>query len=62
MELLLIDQDKCKRDGFCAQECPAAIIRLRKDTCPEIIEGGDAACIRCGHCVSVCAFSSVKTI
>jgi nitroreductase/NAD-dependent dihydropyrimidine dehydrogenase PreA subunit len=62
MELLLIDQDKCKRDGFCAQECPAAIIRLRKDTCPEIIEGGDAACIRCGHCVSVCPHGALSHV
>lgn len=62
MGLLIIDQDKCKQDGFCATECPAAIIRLRKDSYPEIVGGGDAACIRCGHCVSVCPHGALSHV
>jgi len=55
MGLLIIDQEKCKKDGFCAQECPAVIIRLSEsDGYPELVEGGELACIRCGHCVAVC--------
>ena len=62
MSLLIIDEDKCKKDGFCAQECPAAIIRLRKDSCPEIMEGGDTGCIRCGHCVAVCPHGALSHV
>jgi len=60
MGLLIIDQSKCKQDGFCAKECPAMIIRLRKNSYPEIVEGGDAACIRCGHCVAVCPHGALS--
>jgi nitroreductase/Pyruvate/2-oxoacid:ferredoxin oxidoreductase delta subunit len=55
MGLLIIDENLCKKDGFCAQECPTAIIRLSKDEgYPEIVEGGEVGCIRCGHCVAAC--------
>lgn len=55
MELLIIDQSKCKRDGFCVRECPAAIIHLPEDGgYPKLVVGGEARCIRCGHCVAVC--------
>lgn len=55
MSLLTIDQNKCKKDGFCARECPAAIIRFPgTDGYPELVEGGELGCIRCGHCVAAC--------
>ena len=55
MAFLRIDKTKCKKDGICVRECPAAIIRLQEDTgYPGIIPGGNRACNRCGHCVAVC--------
>jgi heterodisulfide reductase subunit A-like polyferredoxin len=27
MGLLVVDENKCKKDGFCAGECPMAIIQ-----------------------------------
>jgi nitroreductase/NAD-dependent dihydropyrimidine dehydrogenase PreA subunit len=54
MGLLSIDHDRCKRDGFCVRECPVVIIRLPEEGYPELVEGGEAGCIRCGHCVAVC--------
>jgi nitroreductase/NAD-dependent dihydropyrimidine dehydrogenase PreA subunit len=55
MGLIRIDEEKCKKDGFCAKECPAAIIRLKDgDGFPEIVPGGEEICIECGHCVAVC--------
>jgi nitroreductase/NAD-dependent dihydropyrimidine dehydrogenase PreA subunit len=61
MSLLIIDESKCKQDGFCARECPTAIIRLKeKETYPEIISGGEQSCLRCGHCVAVCPHGALS--
>jgi nitroreductase/NAD-dependent dihydropyrimidine dehydrogenase PreA subunit len=61
MSLLIVDREKCKKDEFCVRECPAAIIRLSAgDGFPELVEGGDAACIRCGHCVAVCPHGAMS--
>jgi ferredoxin/uncharacterized protein YunC (DUF1805 family) len=61
MSLLIIDQSKCKKDGFCARECPAVIIRLEGgDGYPDIVRGGEAGCIRCGHCVAVCPHGALS--
>jgi nitroreductase/NAD-dependent dihydropyrimidine dehydrogenase PreA subunit len=55
MALLSVDQDKCKQDGLCAADCPMGIIRFDgPGNYPELIQGGEAFCIRCGHCVAVC--------
>jgi nitroreductase/NAD-dependent dihydropyrimidine dehydrogenase PreA subunit len=55
MGLIVIDEQRCKKDRLCAIECPAAIIRLKKDNgFPEMVAGGEVSCIRCGHCVAVC--------
>ncbi len=59
MGLLIIDAEKCKRDGICVRECSAAIIRLPEDRAvPEIIEG--AVCLECGHCVAVCPHAALS--
>ncbi len=53
--LLIIDEDKCKKDGICAQECPMAIISQKdEDSFPELVQGGEELCLKCGHCVVVC--------
>ncbi len=55
MGLIKIDETKCKKDGACTRDCSPDIIRLSEQTgLPEIVPGGDAACIFCGHCVAVC--------
>jgi nitroreductase/NAD-dependent dihydropyrimidine dehydrogenase PreA subunit len=58
MGLLKIDTTKCKRDGFCVRECPAAVIRLPREALPEIIPGG--ICLECGHCVAVCPHGALS--
>ncbi len=62
MALITIDHEKCVKDGICAAECPVRIIDV-KNGFPEIINGTEAFCINCGHCVAVCptaAFSHKK--
>ena len=55
MGLLIVDEDKCQKDGICAKECPMAIIRLQGEGgYPALLPGTDPFCIRCGHCVAVC--------
>jgi len=60
MSLFTIDQEKCRRDGICAAECPSKII-VQKDrkSFPSLIENGEALCINCGHCVAVCPYSAL---
>ncbi len=63
MTLITIDQDKCKRDGLCAADCPARIIRFEgKDSCPELLPNGEAVCLRCGHCVAVCPHGALDHV
>ena len=55
MDFLKIDQTKCKQDGLCALDCPARVIHFTgKGHFPKLVRGGEAACLRCGHCVAVC--------
>ncbi len=61
MSLLTVDQEKCKRDGICAEICPVRIIELKdKDAFPALIDGGDKLCIKCGHCVAVCPLGAMS--
>ncbi len=55
MTLISVDQEKCNRDGICADICPAKIIEIKNaGAYPTLLKDGEQACIRCGHCVAVC--------
>ncbi len=61
MSLLIVDESKCKKDGFCARDCPTAIIRLKhKESYPEMVPGGEKFCLTCGHCVAVCPHGALS--
>jgi nitroreductase/NAD-dependent dihydropyrimidine dehydrogenase PreA subunit len=61
MGLLTVDKSKCKKDGICAMDCPTAIIKLKgEEGYPEIVPGGEAFCLSCGHCVSVCPHGALN--
>ena len=61
MGLLRISEDLCQRDGLCAKDCATGIIQL-PDTggVPEIIPGGESACLECGHCVAICPYDALS--
>lgn len=62
MGLLEIDRNKCKKDAICTLECPMAIIKMadEDDGYPFLIPGAEEACLRCGHCVSVCPHGALR--
>ncbi len=61
MSLIVVDRDKCRRDGVCVSECPAKIIELRdQDSFPAPIDGAEELCIDCGHCVAVCPHGAMS--
>jgi len=60
MSLLIVDQDKCKKDGICAADCPTAIIKIDKQEGPRLVTGGEMSCLRCGHCVAVCPHQALS--
>lgn len=62
MVLLTIDQEKCKKDGFCANDCPVGIIQLNKegDGFPAVAAEMEDFCLKCGHCVAICPHGALN--
>lgn len=61
MGILIVDEEKCNKDGICVADCPVAIIRLKDGNgFPELVPGGDEACLMCGHCVAVCPHGALS--
>jgi len=58
MSLIVVDSDKCKRDGMCAAVCPRGIVELGPDGLPG--EVNPDTCIACGHCVAVCPHGALQ--
>ena len=56
MPLFTVDENKCKKDGLCAAECPLfVIINFNdKDKVPFPNENTENLCMDCGHCVAIC--------
>jgi nitroreductase/NAD-dependent dihydropyrimidine dehydrogenase PreA subunit len=60
MSLFSINQEKCKRDGICAKDCPAQVIVWKnKDDFPMPAKDTEEFCINCGHCVAVCPYGAL---
>ncbi len=61
MVMLTIDREACRRDGVCSAVCPVQIITpANPDEYPGLVPGGEAFCIRCGHCVAVCPHGALR--
>jgi len=58
--LLTIDETKCKKDGFCGRECPAAIIHFDESRTPTVLPAEEARCMDCGHCVAACPHDALR--
>jgi nitroreductase/NAD-dependent dihydropyrimidine dehydrogenase PreA subunit len=61
MELLIVDEKKCKKDNICVNECPFGILEMNKTNgYPRLISGGETMCNACGHCVAVCPHDALN--
>ncbi len=54
MPQIIIDEEKCKKDGICVAECPFKLLTQQNDGIPAMRDAGAKICIECGHCVAVC--------
>lgn len=58
MNLIAVDQNKCKKDGICAEVCPSGYITADAEGAPQ--ENPEALCIACGHCVAACPHDALR--
>ncbi len=57
---ILVNPDKCLKDGLCIKVCPAGILKNSDSGIPQIKENLAPNCTNCGHCVSICPSSAIS--
>lgn len=61
MQLLTIDEEKCRKDGLCVKECPFMLImQTDASSIPFTHPGSEKLCLQCGHCVAVCPHGALS--
>lgn len=56
-----LNKSKCSGDGLCINICPMGLLEFEKGTTyPSIGKEKEKACIKCGHCVSVCPHLAIS--
>lgn len=61
MPSLLIDGDKCNGCGMCVEECSYWLLQNPdEESPPSWVDGAEALCINCGHCVAVCPSGALE--
>ena len=56
-EIYEIDEDKCRKCGLCARQCPANAIDGQLGKVPYHID--QDKCIKCGNCMKACHFNVI---
>jgi NAD-dependent dihydropyrimidine dehydrogenase PreA subunit len=54
--MLIIDQDKCQKDGICFSTCPAGAINSKEDGSYEI---DPDVCMECYSCMNICPSEAI---
>lgn len=58
---IVVDHEKCQKDGLCALDCPIGIITMDgPEGFPAPAADFDDLCINCGHCVAVCPHEAMS--
>jgi nitroreductase/NAD-dependent dihydropyrimidine dehydrogenase PreA subunit len=59
MNTITIDADKCLQDGICVQACPFGVFTQTEDGTAAVVQGAEAGCINCGHCIALCPGAAI---
>lgn len=59
MNTILIDADKCKKEGLCVEECPFDLFIKTESGLPELASGYGEVCLNCGHCIAICPGNAI---
>lgn len=59
MKLIKVNQNLCKKCGFCSNVCPSSVLSMSSKG-PEAVNPEN--CISCGQCVAVCPNSALDNI
>lgn len=54
MEFFRVKEDRCRKDGICAQVCPVGIIKAQPGEVPVMPEELRKRCLSCGQCMAFC--------
>jgi len=55
MQNIIIDAEKCNKDGICATACPTNVIRMGSPAeVPSPTPDFESYCLKCGHCIAAC--------
>lgn len=54
----VIDEEKCRKCGLCAKQCPVGAIHGELGKVPYVID--QEKCIKCGQCINACHFNVIE--
>lgn len=58
MSQIVVDKERCKKDGACVAVCPSRTLALDENRFP--VENPEGTCTLCGHCVAVCSCDAIR--
>lgn len=59
MKTLIVDADRCLRDGLCLSVCNKGVLCDNAEGLPVLAEAPEARCNECGHCAAVCPVGAI---
>ncbi|MFZ5951313.1 MAG: nitroreductase family protein [Candidatus Rifleibacteriota bacterium] len=60
MNKIVIDENKCLKDGICSEVCPCRIFVADETGLAKIDRIAEPTCVGCGHCVAICPGNAIS--